>query len=121
MTKFLTAIDSVKAPAAKGEVEYKNEKIEALCFQGLQGKKLQIGVNQEENFYQGDILIKNDVKYWLDANGKNSAGDDLTEKVKESLEKHPLKKLKNAPSASAGTTAQAGTTGGSEASAADGW
>ena len=95
LTKFLTAIDSLKAAAVKGEVMHRGkDKIEALCFTGIQGKKLQIGVNQEENFYQGDINIKNDVKYWLDESGKNSKGEDLTEKVGASLEKFPLKKLK---------------------------
>ena len=120
MTKFLTAIDSLNASASVGTVKHKDENIEALCFSGLQGKKLQIGINQEESFYQGDVLLKNDVKYWLDAEGKNASGEDLTEKVKESLEKHPLKKLRaqNKP----GATATAGTTGGSEApKASSGW
>lgn len=118
MTKFLTAIDSVTAPAANGEVEHKGNKIEALCFTGLQGKKLQIGINQEENFYQGDVLVKNDVKYWLDAAGKNSAGEDLSEKVTESLAKHPLKKLK----VSAQTANNAGAAGNAEApKAGSGW
>jgi hypothetical protein len=120
LTKFLAAIDSLKAPAVKGDVEHRGTKIEALCFSGLQGKKLQIGINQEENFYQGDILVKNDVKYWLDENGKNSAGEDLTEKVEESLEKHPIKKYrpKGGAAPSAGTTAPAA---GTAVNAGDGW
>ena len=117
MTKFLTAIDSIKAPAVKGEVEHFGTKIEALCFTGLQGKKLQIGVNQYENFYNGETSVRNDVKYWLDADGKNSAGEDIADKVKESLEKHPIKKLRT----QAATTTQVGTTGGSEAAAQSGW
>ena len=120
LTKFLTAIDSVKANAIEGEVDHRGKgNIKALCFDGLQGKALLVGVNQEESFYQGDVLIKNDVKYWLDESGKNSAGEDLKEKVEESLEKHPLKKLKqaggNTPSAGAGAGA------GKSASSESGW
>ena len=121
LTKFLTSIDSISASAAEGEVEHRGkDKIKALCFAGLQGKKLMLGINQEESFYNGDILIKNDVKYWLDAKGENSTGDDLKTKVSESLEKFPLKKLrapKGTPAASAGTP----PAGGSEAAAKSGW
>jgi hypothetical protein len=108
MTKFLNAIGSIKAPAVKGDVEHRGETIQALCFTGLQGKKLQLGINQEENFYQGEVLVKNDVKYWLTEDGKNSAGEDLVEKVTESLAKHPLRKLKSGVGG-AGQTASAGT------------
>ena len=119
MTKFLTAIDSVSASAAKGDVEFKNETIEALCFAGIQGKKLKIGVNQEESFYNGDVFIKNDVKYWLNAKGENSTGEDLAQKVIESLEKHPLKKLRQ-PSGTAANNA--GATAGQEAApTGSGW
>ena len=105
LTKFLTAIDSLKSAAVKGDVEHRGgDKIEALCFTGLQGKKLQIGINQYENFYNGEVSVRNDVKYWLDEKGKNSKGEDLTEKVSDSLEKFPLKKLKEAKGASAGAT-----------------
>ena len=118
MTKFLTAIDSISALASKGEVEHKGNKIEALCFSGIQGKKLQLGLNQEENFYQGEVNLRNDVKYWLDENGKNSAGDDLVEKVTESLAKHPIKKLRNTGNA----TATPAATGSTDApAAASGW
>jgi len=119
MTKFLTTIDGLKASAVEGDVEHFGTKIKALCFTGLQGKKLQIGVNQYENFYNGETSVRNDIKYWLDEKGKNSAGEDLTEKVVDSLAKFPLKKLK----AQAGTPAA--TTGapvaGSEAAAKSGW
>ncbi len=120
MTKFLTAIDSLSAGATKGEVEHFGTKMEALCFTGLQGKKLKIGVNQYENFYNGEMSVRNDVKYWLDAEGKNSAGEDLNEKVSESLKSNPLKKAKLPAGASTGGAA---TTGGSEATAAakSGW
>jgi len=119
LTKFLTAIDSLTAPAVEGEVEHRGkDKIKALCFSGIQGKKLKIGVNQEENFYQGDILVKNDVKYWLDETGKNSKGEDLNEKVTESLAKFPLKKLRQPK----GTPAAAGATpAGGAPAAGSGW
>ena len=38
LTKFLTAIDSLKAAAVKGDVDHKGNKIQALCFSGIQGK-----------------------------------------------------------------------------------
>ena len=119
LTKFLTAIDSLKAPAVKGEVEHFGTKIEALCFTGVQGKKLQIGINQYENFYNGETSVRNDVKYWLDASGKNSAGEDLIEKVTESLTKNPIKKLK----ASAGAATSTGTAAvnGAPAAKESGW
>ena len=118
MTKFLTAIDSLNASASKGTVEFKDKKIEVLAFSGLQGKKLKIGVIQEENLFNGNVSIKNDIKYWLDTEGKNSEGKDLVEKVIESIEKNPLKKLKQTAT-DTGTTGQ----GGSEdaAAQASGW
>lgn len=118
MTKFLTAIESLDAAATKGQVEWKESKIDVLAFTGLQGKKLMIGVIQEENLFNGNVTVKNDVKYWLDAEGKNSEGKDLKEKVVASLEKNPIKKLKAAQAANGATA-----TGGSEAgaAAASGW
>ena len=120
MTKFLSAIDSLGAGAAEGDVDHRGNKIKALCFSGLQGKKLKIGVNQEENFYQGDVLVKNDVKYWLDENGKNSAGEDLTEKVTESLAKHPIKKLRQNQGAATASTGTSAATN-AKATAQAGW
>ena len=105
MTKFLTAIDSIQVPAVKGDVEHFGNKIEALCLTGIQGRKLQIGINQYENFYNGEVSIRNDIKYFLNESGKNAKGEDLVEKVTESLEKNPLKKLKaSSSSASTGAT-----------------
>lgn len=122
LTKFLTAIESLKAPAKKGEVDHFGTKMEALCFTGIQGKKLQIGINQYENFYQGEISVRNDVKYWLDEAGKNSKGEDLVEKVTESLAKFPLKKLKaSATTAAPASTSAAPVTGGTEAAKKSGW
>ena len=119
LTKFLQAINSVDAQAQKGEVEHNGTKMEVLAFKGLQGKKLKLGINQYENFYNGEVSIRNDVKYWLDAEGKNSEGKDITDKVKESLEKFPLKKLKNQPSA--GTMQPSGSVSGDSEVAASGW
>ena len=119
MTKLLTTIDGLKASAVEGDVEHFGTKIKALCFTGLQGKKLQIGVNQYENFYNGEISVRNDIKYWLDENGKNSAGEDLIEKVVDSLEKFPLKKIKLQASQTA--TTGAAPVGGAAATKASGW
>jgi len=118
MRLFLDAIGVKDPNAVQGEVEHFGTKIKALCIESIQGKKLQIGVNQYENFYNGEVSIKNDIKYFLDANGKSGNGEDLAEKVTESLEKNPLKKLK--ASAAAPTTG-APVTGGSEAAKTSGW
>ncbi len=115
MTKFLTSIDSIAADGMQGEVMHRDQKIKAMCLTGIQGKKLRIGVIQEENFYQGNVLLKNDVKYWLNEQGENSAGDTLIDKVVESIEKYPIKKLKT------GTTTTAPATGTAAAPSNSGW
>lgn len=119
MTKFLTAIDALDASAQKGQVDWKDNKIEVLAFKGLQGKKLKLGIIQEESLYNGNVTVKNDVKYWLDAEGKNSEGKDLSEKAKESIQKNPIKKLKSTDTSTATPTAGAGTE--AAAAAASGW
>ena len=116
MTKFLGAIDQMNAGAVLGDIEHRGDKIKALCFTGLQGLKLKIGVIQEENFYQGNITMKNDVKYWLNENGENTIGDNLVDKVLESLEKYPVKKLKANATAAATPAA-----GGATAPSGSGW
>lgn len=118
MTKFLTAIESLDASATKGQVEWKDSKIEVLAFTGLQGKKLKIGVVQEENLFNGNVTIKNDVKYWVDSEGNNSQGKSLTEKIEESILKNPLRKLK-ASIGAAGTTVAGGAD--ATAAASSGW
>ncbi len=117
LTKFLTAIDSVQTPAAEGEVEHFGTKMQVLALTGIQGKKLKIGINQYENFYNGEVSIRNDIKYFLDETGKNAKGEDLTEKVTEALEKNPLRKLKPQAASTGATTA----TGNTEVSKSSGW
>ena len=115
-TKFLESIGSVGAKAIEGQVKHKDDTIKALCINDIQGKKLMIGLIQEENLWNGNTTIKNDVKYWLDDKGENSKGDDLRTKVKESIEKFPLKKLKasqtaSTPTPSDGTGSEADNSG----------
>jgi len=121
MTYFLKAIGTPDPKATQGDVEHFGDKIKALCITGIQGKKLKLGINQYENFYNGEVSVRNDVKYWMDENGKNSDGTDILEKVTASLEKSPLKKLKGSAAASANTAPVAGSTQGSEAAKASGW
>jgi len=120
MKYFLSAIGEPNPKAVEGEVEHFGDKIKALCITGIQGKKLKLGINQYENFYNGEVSIRNDIRYWMDTDGKNSDGKEILEKVTASLEKSPLRKLKGAP-ASASTAPVAGSTQGSEAAAASGW
>ena len=114
---FLDAIEVEDPDASQGTVEHFSDKISALCITSIQGKKLKLGINQYENFYNGETSIRNDVRYWMNANGENKAGDGILDKVTASLEKNPLKRLKASP----GTTAATGTTGGSEVSKNSGW
>ncbi len=120
MRHFLDSIDVADPAAAQGEVEHFGDKIKALCIGGIQGKKLKIGVNQYENFYNGETSVRNDIKYWMNTQGENKAGDGILEKVVASLEKNPLKKLKTS-TASTGTAPVAGTAGGTEAAKKSGW
>ncbi len=120
MRHFLDAIGVEDPAAAQGDVEHFNDKIKALCITGIQGKKLKLGINQYENFYNGETSVRNDVKYWMNTEGENKAGDGILDKVTASLEKNPLKKLK-ASGASAAPTTGAPVTGGSEAAAKSGW
>lgn len=118
MQHFFDAIGVPNPSASQGEVMHRDEKIKALCIEGVQGKKLKLGVNQQENLYNGDVTVRNDVKYWLTENGENSKGEDLLEKAVEALQKNPIKKLKNTPAFN--TPAQTGGTNVAEA-AAEGW
>jgi len=91
---FLDSINVPDPDATIGEVEHFGSKITALCIQNIQGKKLKLGVNQFENFYNGETSVRNDVKFWMNENGENKAGENILDKVTASLEKNPLKKLK---------------------------
>ena len=120
MRHFLDAIGEEDPKAVQGDVEHFGDKIKALCITGVQGKKLKLGINQYENFYNGEVSTRNDVKYWMNDKGENKAGDGILDKVVASLEKNPLKKLK-ASASTGGATVATGTTQGSEAAAKSGW
>ena len=113
MRHFLDAIGEEDPAAAQGEVKHKDDTITALCLTGVQGKRLKLGLNQEESLYNDEISVRNSVKYWMDGEGKNKEGDIILEKVVAKLEKNPLKKLKvaggagNAPAAANTATAAA--------------
>jgi len=105
MASFLTAIDTLDPGGVEGKAKYKDEQIDALCMTGVQGKRLKLGVNQEESLFNGDVFIRNAVKYWMDADGKNKEGKAIEERARKNLEKNPLKKLKIKGGASVGTPA----------------
>ncbi len=117
MRHFLDAIGVVNPGAVEGEVEHFGNKISALCITDIQGKKLKLGVNQYENFYNGETSVRNDVKYWMNANGENGTGDGILDKVTAALEKNPLRKLKAAPAAAPAT----GGTANAAPTANSGW
>lgn len=103
MNHFLGAIGVPDPSATKGEVKHRDNTITALCLTGVQGKKLKLGINQYENEYNGEVNLRNDIKYWMTANGENSTGDGILEKVAASLEKNPVKRLKKSATAPAAT------------------
>lgn len=119
MRHFFDAIGIEDPDATEGQVEHFSDKITALCLTGIQGKKLKIGINQYENFYNGEVSTRNDVKYWMNDKGENKAGDGILDKVTSSLEKNPLKKLK--ASASTGGATTSGSTQGAAAAKSSGW
>lgn len=121
MRHFLDAIGEEDPGATEGDVEHYGDKIKALCLTGIQGKKLKLGINQYENFYNGETSVRNDVKYWMSSNGENKAGEGILDKVTASLDKNPLKKLKGGtPTAGvAGNTTAA--TGANAPAAGSGW
>lgn len=120
MRHFLDSIGEEDPAASEGDVEHFDDKIKALCLTGVQGKKLKIGLNQYENFYNGETSLRNDVKYWMNADGENKTGDGILDKVTASLAKNPIKRLKGgAPTAGAAATTAA--TGANAPAAGSGW
>lgn len=104
MKHFLDAIHEADPDAVEGDVKHKDETIKALCLTSVQGKKCKLGIRQEESLYNGDVMTRNKVQYWMDAEGKNNKGEVLLEKAEKWLEKNPIKRLKNQPAATAATT-----------------
>ena len=107
MKHFTDACNVEKPEVKTGKVKYMNETIDALCVPGLTGSEIKIALRQEENSYQGDISIKNDLFAFMTKDGKNSAGDDLVEGAQKLIDRSPLKKLKAGASKPAGGTSGA--------------
>lgn len=101
----------------EGQVKFKDQTINALCLTKMTGAKLKIGVINEENTYNGNTTLRNAIRAFLTLDGKNSAGEDMLEKLEESIAKNPIKKEKK--QAAQTTTVSSG----SEAAqaAASGW
>ena len=110
MQLLLKAAGLNDADVKDGVVVHKDKQIKAGVIPDLQGKKLKLGIAQEENFFNNEITIKNYIKYFMDMEGKNNKGNIIEEKAQKDLEKRPLKKLKNVP-ASQPTTGSNDTAG----------
>ena len=96
-------------------IEMFNEQVTVKAMPELTGKKVTIGIrNEYDDFKEKDVAF---VDTFLDADGKNSDGEDMLEVLTEKIKKTPFKKAKKAKAPA--TTAPAGGTG-SEA-AAPGW
>jgi len=91
---FLQAIGDTEPETKEVTVDHFGTNTSALAMPKLSGKTLLLGLIHEENDYNNQITIRNAVRAYLDKSGKNSDGDDLKEKLEESIEKAPLKKSK---------------------------
>ena len=111
MQLLLKAAGVKDAEVKDGVVVHRDKQIKAGVIPDLQGKKLKLGIAQEENFYRNEITIKNYIKYFMDMEGKNNKGNIIEEKAQKDLEKRPLKKLKNIPQATAPTVGSNDTAG----------
>lgn len=117
MTHFFQACHLDNPSVQIGPVKHKTDTIEAMGIPEAAGKKITIGFKHEENEYQGSVGLRGKISAFLDADGKNSDGEDLTEKLAQNIEKSPVKKLK-----ASATAATAPTTGAAVAAAAQsGW
>ena len=91
---FLQAVGDMKPQTKKATVDHFGTNTKALTLPGLSGKNLLLGLIHEENDYNNQITIRNAVRAYLDKSGKNADGEDLKEKLEESIEKAPMKKSK---------------------------
>ena len=117
MTNLLAAAGVPSPNAEAGKVQFKDKEIDALCVLGVQGKKLKLGVTQYENFYNGNVSLRNDVRWFMNTAGKNKDGEEIQEKVAERIAKNPIKKLKE----TATTTSTAPAAGGGSEDVPKAW
>jgi hypothetical protein len=113
MQLFLKAV-GVNPEIKDGQIKHKDKVINAGVMPDLQGTKLKLGITQYEDTYNGDITVRNEIKYFMDMAGNNNKGNNIEEKALKYITKNPIKKLKGAP-------AQATATSGSETSIPSGW
>ncbi len=109
---FLQAIHDEDPDVVEGPVKHKDADINALNFK-VQGKKLKVGVIELETDYNGGT-VKNDIKAFLDSEGKNSKGEYLADDLATKIDEKPRKveKPRNAaPAASPADTAAMASSG----------
>lgn len=97
--------EMTKEEPQSGKIEYNDKTIEAGIFKSLTGSRFTACIRQYEDEYNGEIKIKYDIEHFLDQDGKNSKGEDLTSKFEDKIAKSPIKLLKK-QSASANAQAQ---------------
>ena len=103
MKRFLDALGDNNPAVAVGEVKHGEDTIEALCFTEVQGKKIKLGINQEESLYDGNVNVRNNIDSFMTVDGKNGKGEDIEEKIKKKLARNPLKALKGTATAKTNT------------------
>ena len=120
MKHFTDACQVEKPEVKAGKVKFGDSTIDALCVPGLTGVEIKIALRQEENSYNGDVNLRNDLFAFMTKDGNNSAGVNIIEDAEKLIARTPIKKLKAGKGAPAGGN---GTAGNIDADAAkkSGW
>lgn len=95
MKHFLDAVKDPDPDMAVVTIKRRNEDTEVMAFTALQGKKLKIGVIELETDYNGGT-VKNDIKGFLDAQGKNAKGEEIADDMAAKIDEKPRKVEKGA-------------------------
>jgi len=106
--------------AVKEFKEINGKPVEVKRLKDLIGKKVKLGIRQEENLYNGNITLRNYIHKWMNENGEIEDGTKVDAEEAAWLEKNPVKKSR----ATAGTGAVAATPTpgvGTDALASSGW
>lgn len=103
---FLKSVGIADPKTKEATIEMFDEQVIVKAMPELTGKKLTLGIrNQFDDFKEKDVAF---VDTFLDADGKNSEGEDMLEVLATKIEKTPFKKAKkkSAPKPGAGASGE---------------
>ncbi len=118
MKHFFEATGVPNPDGVEGEVKWGDGTITALCMTGLTGKVIKVGIRNEEDTYNNNVVIKNVFESFMTKDGKNGKGEDIEAEVTEKIAKNPMKKARKAKVQTAGS---ATSTPDAAAAAGAGW